>query len=439
VVQPIDESLAKLIDEKDFQKLLQREIQGLLRIHNFLQGQSGAPTMKRFYSCLMEEARELKNFLDDFDARNNRQYAFLTELILSLVSFSALGYLVRHVLMRYPRYHLRDSREHFIEYHKMAEELLEFCHGTLRGLFDAARREAVEVLGIRPPADKVDEGSFSDLLPRMHLPHTVDEREAEPEPAGGEVPLIATGFLQFADQLDELTVDKELRPGAMKEFLEQHCSEDRVRNWEAQIHQIQRKYDTLAKGTGLETRELGLRALRGHISMVLHHLEMLRYQVHYIEHLRRGIRYRVAHSRLEEFIDWDDLVGHTYRFSFAMTLHYVSQGKEIAKALLSKYTNVLEYRLAVPDGLSLHARPASLIVGIVQHHGTPVSMKVGPSSCDAGSMIQVMMALGSHSAEREVTFRGDEKPLADLRLLFDHRLGEDGLDGLPTQLAYLGA
>jgi hypothetical protein len=34
-------------------------------------------------------------------------------------------------------------------------------------------------------------------------------------------------------------------------------------------------------------------------------------------------------------------------------------------------------------------------------------------------------------------FRGDEKPLRDIGLLFEHGLGEDGIDGLPPELGYL--
>lgn len=431
----VDESLAKIIDEKDFQKLLQREIQGLLRIYNFLEGQSGAPTMKRFYSCLMEEARELKNFLDDFDARNNKQYSFLTELVLSLVSFSAVGYLVRHVLMRYPRYHLHDDREAFIEYHKQADELLNFCHSTILNIFTALHQECVVKLGIRQPEGKVDEASFSDLLPRMHLPHNVDDREDELE--SGEAPMVATMFLQFADEFESMSVSKETEPGAMQEFLATVCSEDRVRSWEAQVYVLQRKYDTVVKGSTSEAREEELRSLRGHTSMVLHHFEMVRYLTHYLEHRRQGIKDQAAADKLEKLVPWDDLIRQVYGFAFGMALRYIEQGKDIARGILSKLTNVLELVLTVPDGATLHARPASLIVGVVNHHGTPVSLKIGGSSCDAASMIQVMMTLGSHSDEKEVTFRGDEKPLRDLELLFQNKLGEDGVDSFPDELAYL--
>jgi hypothetical protein len=48
-----------------------------------------------------------------------------------------------------------------------------------------------------------------------------------------------------------------------------------------------------------------------------------------------------------------------------------------------------------------------------------------------------MVAVGSHPNARRFLFRGDEKPLRDIELLFKSGLGEEGVDGLPHDLAYL--
>jgi hypothetical protein len=47
------------------------------------------------------------------------------------------------------------------------------------------------------------------------------------------------------------------------------------------------------------------------------------------------------------------------------------------------------------------------------------------------------MLAGQNSKARQVTFHGDEKPLKDLRLLFESGLGEQGLEKLPAALDYL--
>ena len=51
--------------------------------------------------------------------------------------------------------------------------------------------------------------------------------------------------------------------------------------------------------------------------------------------------------------------------------------------------------------------------------------------------MDVILLAASHPQATSVGFRGDERVLADLRTLFEHRLGEDGLDGLPASLQYL--
>jgi len=87
----------------------------------------------------------------------------------------------------------------------------------------------------------------------------------------------------------------------------------------------------------------------------------------------------------------------------------------------------------------LHARPASLIVSIVNHHGVPVEVEIDGECANAGSIMQVMILAGSKVTARRVTFRGDVKPLRDLELLFGIGLGEKGLDDLPNELSYLGS
>jgi hypothetical protein len=49
----------------------------------------------------------------------------------------------------------------------------------------------------------------------------------------------------------------------------------------------------------------------------------------------------------------------------------------------------------------------------------------------------VLICAGSNPEARTCRFRGDARPLRDLRRLFEARLGEEGLDALPAELGYL--
>jgi hypothetical protein len=78
-----------------------------------------------------------------------------------------------------------------------------------------------------------------------------------------------------------------------------------------------------------------------------------------------------------------------------------------------------------------------LIVGIVGHFGTPVEFEVQGHKCNAGSILELLVTVGSHPDARRFVFRGDENPLRDIGLLFQNGLGEHGLDRLPERLSYL--
>jgi hypothetical protein len=66
-------------------------------------------------------------------------------------------------------------------------------------------------------------------------------------------------------------------------------------------------------------------------------------------------------------------------------------------------------------------------------------MEVGGKRCNAGSILELLVAVGSMPHEKRFLFRGDERPVRDIGRLFEHELGERGLDALPAELAYLRA
>ena len=53
-------------------------------------------------------------------------------------------------------------------------------------------------------------------------------------------------------------------------------------------------------------------------------------------------------------------------------------------------------------------------------------MEIGGKVCSAGSILELMIAVGSHPKERRFLFRGDINPLRDIGLLFQHDLGGAG-------------
>jgi hypothetical protein len=64
-------------------------------------------------------------------------------------------------------------------------------------------------------------------------------------------------------------------------------------------------------------------------------------------------------------------------------------------------------------------------------------MSMAAETVDARQLMDVILLAAGNGTSTQVRFRGDERALADLQVLFEHRLGEEGLDDFPPQLSYL--
>jgi phosphotransferase system HPr-like phosphotransfer protein len=115
----------------------------------------------------------------------------------------------------------------------------------------------------------------------------------------------------------------------------------------------------------------------------------------------------------------------------------VEEGERIGRRLIPDYTSIQEVTFPIPENVRLHIRPAALIAAIVNHHGTPVAMQMGGTECDAASVTDVIFLAGTHVDAHEVTFRGDERPLLDLRVLFGIGLEDSGREELEKALPFL--
>jgi hypothetical protein len=58
-------------------------------------------------------------------------------------------------------------------------------------------------------------------------------------------------------------------------------------------------------------------------------------------------------------------------------------------------------------------------------------MEVGGKRCNAGSILELLVTVGSQPHQKRFLFRGDERPVRDIQRLFAAELGERGLDLLP--------
>jgi phosphotransferase system HPr (HPr) family protein len=223
----------------------------------------------------------------------------------------------------------------------------------------------------------------------------------------------------------------------LRRFQETHFREENVRTLEASVHNLQSKYDTYLRYTPEERRSQTLPLLRGHVSVALHLLEFAILLIHFYERHENDIRSEKTKDSIARIVDKELVLDRAIHFAFSWAREFLIAGKELADALLREFTQLQSVDIDLPEGSLLHARPASLIVSVVNRYGTPVEMEMDGDRANAGSIMQVMILAGTKTGARRVTFRGDVNPLRDLKLLFEAGLGENGTSAFPDELGYL--
>jgi len=426
----------KLILERQFVGLLQAHAEVFFRLSNSLLAPGLDSWNKKHFFQLINEADALESFLDDYGARYNRTYAFLTELVASLRWFAHAGYSISHMVGRLDSYGAPNwgSGEEWVDATRALSDGLEFLRGNAVRLITAVRAEA-QRLSIELTPEAFPESNFMPVVARRRLPRSVGQAELENEEQ--KIGEVATKYLKACDMFADLRVRRIQDAKERHIFFSRVCTEALARTYEATVHNLQSTYDTHMQNTVFEARDERLGKLRGHASAALHLLQAVTHLAHFIERHETDIRSEEAKRKISELIDRPEVEGVALNVFLFWADRFMRSGAALADALLSEYTKNLELEFELPDHLALHARPAALIVGIVNHYSTPVEMEIGSKRCNAGSILELLVTVGSQPHQKRFLFRGDERPVRDIQRLFAAELGERGLDLLPAELAYL--
>jgi phosphotransferase system HPr-like phosphotransfer protein len=421
-----------VVSEQDFGALLRERALGFLTICAV---PSGTRWSKRRFFEVSASADELESFLDDHGARTNRTFSAFTELVASIRGFALAGMQLAHLDRRVDSYgvaeRLPEGGAGVLEHMREALRFVQDRTALLMGaLLEEARERGVSDL-------QVGQGQRPDdaLEAPPRLPNNVDLDRIDDD--DHRIAKVASNYLAALEMLDKVGIEPMVEAERREEFLRAKCSEETARVWEATVHNLQSSYDTYVKNTVLETGDPRLPDLRGHASAALHTLGAVTYLTHFVERHERGLRSDMADSVLQRLVPRSQVRDVTLNRLLVSAHAFIRSGAEIASSLLPSYTRVSSAELCLREGVFLHARPASLIVAIVQHHGTPVELEVAGSRCNAGSILELMVAIGSNPEQRTFVAHGDERTLLDLERLFAADLGEAGLEELPASLNYL--
>lgn len=427
-------STVEICSEEAFAPILAEQIEKLVHYDELVRGNRRPRLSRRLLTSVEEDAARVETLLTDYDALYNQTYCCLFEMVGALRSFASAGATVQNIDFRAQKPYLPDPEAH-AAFREETGRTARFIDEGVRDLLSAVREEAEQLCG-RGPAIPGAGSLMPDAQVQRKLPHTVGAEDAAN--LESRIAAEAALFLTAHKTLNERSPGRRFDdPEAMQRFVLEVCDEEQSRFFEAKLANIESRYDTFVVNTATEARDPNLRAFRTGVGVALELIRVVARLVHFYERHEDDLRPEAAKARVTRLIDKHRVLERLLNYGLFFAHRFMDACEPYARALLDAYTVTEEVTLAIPEGVMLHARPASLIVKVVAHHGTPVEMRIGSQVCYAGSITQVLMAAGANLGVREVSFRGDHEPVADLKALFEARLGEDGAGSFPPALSYL--
>jgi phosphotransferase system HPr (HPr) family protein len=429
-------ALELVIEEQRFLVILKRECVDFCTLAGALLGMSGSIWNKKHYFQLLIQADAFESLLDDYGAHRNRTFSFLRELVGSVKGFAGAGHSLSHLVTRLDTYGLVNTLEiaDYAQFEGAIANTRAFTQSTVIALLQEVQAEMVE-LGADPALGRFSEVSFEEVVTQERLPHNVDEED--PNDDRQKIAEVASKFVLACDMLAAVHVQPIADIKERNAFLSSVCAEEQARVFEATVHNLQSAYDTHIKNTLLEKQDSRLSELRGLSSAALHTLEAVTALTHFVERHENQMRSALAQKRLSGVVDRAQVQDRILNKLLFSACFLMESGRAIAQDILPGYTDARELIVKIPDDLMLHARPAALIVGIVSKYGTAVELEVAGQKCNAGSILELLVTVGSYPDEKSFTFRGDAAPLGDIAKLFQFGLGENGIENLPEELGYL--
>ncbi len=430
-----DRSLEQILHEREFTEPLESQARTFFKLCNSLA--SGAPwTAPHFYQ-LAWQAQQLETFLDDHGAKFNRAYCLFRELIASVRWHANAAFSVAHLEGRFESYGLRSAfaRDEVQAGARSLETVRKGCQGAIGAVLEQLRIEAKQ-LNVAWPSDALPDEHITGARVRMRLPRNMGQQEVTEE--NQRIAEVASKFIAAAQMLGDLGIRRVANADERRRRLADICTEAQARVYEATVHNLQSTFDTYVKNTVAESRDDRLPRLRGHVSAALHLLEAVTYLTHFVERHEHNERHQLtADHKIGELIDRRVVQDYVLNHLLYWANEFMQRGRALAEEILPAYINMQELDIELADDVKLHARPAALIVSIVGKYGTPVELEVNGHRCNAGSILELLVAIGSNPEARRFRFRGDIAPLRDIARLFEVGLGEGGIEKLPEELQYL--
>jgi phosphotransferase system HPr-like phosphotransfer protein len=391
------------------------------------------------YSKLTATTKLLEDFLDSHGAKNNKNWYYFRELTATLIHLSIGSYSQKHISGRLAFYGLQNSGD----FEAQGQETQAFLNASLMKIAPAILEEARR-LNIPIPERGYEPSDFLTSTTCEMLASDVDDTDTDQQKQ--HIVKIASEFLSIAGNFDQLGFYEPYDIQEIRAIVPKKINEVEIRRFEMLVHNLQSSFDTYVIHGGYRLGKHKLTDLRGHFSVVFHLLQMTGRLLHlYERHLHEaGYKntYKMVQDRLSLLVDPDNLLDRTINYGLYYACHFLNTGKKLAREILNENIERSSIQVGIPVALGFHSRPSLLVAKIVQYYGGQVELCLGQDRFDASSVLDIQWAGGKIHKENitEVTFEGDTRALADIKILASVNYGEDTMGKgvlLPKELKYL--
>ncbi len=431
----------EIISNTEFVALVDTFADELLDLCQFFvsEAHTTLPDTERLFARLTYASKLVEDLLDYHGAKNNQQWYRYRELVASILNFSAAAFTMKHIVSRISFYDIGAEKD-FI----FASQLVHrFLINTLTNLCQELITETKQ-MGLKLSPSSLSREQFANLSSNRFLEFNILPQDLYD--VRQHIVRITTAYLNIARDFEALGFYKRFPPEELPAVIPARINEEILRKFEMIIHNLQSSYDTYIGRDASRSDGSTFKALRDHISISLHLLELSGRLAHYFErHLydlgRSGIYMEVQES-LARLIQTGFLLDAIINYAVYFCNTFLVRGKVLAQSLLNQHIEHDEITVGVPVKLGFHSRPCMLVAKIVQHYGGQVEMIVNGDHFDASSILDLQWAGGKVQRENlsQVKFRGDARALADIVILAGINYGEDTMGKgipLPPELSYL--
>jgi phosphotransferase system HPr-like phosphotransfer protein len=429
-------SLVKIISEEEFLQLAQEPSTFFFKIYNSFASRlkEGKDVSRKFYSNLIQEAEFLESFLDEYGARENKEWAFFTEYVACIRNLGISAFFIKHLLDRYPYYNLRDSKENFTQFQSRAHSALEFLSKSMLNIYQEVIATA-KINGLIFPEESVSPHEFSDIESNKRLPKNIAEDEVKNEDE--RIVEICEKIQETSKKMETIKISPTNDLTELKKLVPYKINETRARAFKEMVHSIQSDYDTYVKHTKLEQENPIIKNLRGHISMTLHLLEVVLWLSHFYERHEDEIRAGECKRKITEMVDKGQLLSQVVNFGFQYSRHFIFKGSELAEEILKQFVKVGRIEVPVPKPLGFHARPSTYVSLISRNYNEDLFLIVDDEKFNTKSVMSMLQAGGTIADKgcQTVIFEGSKRVLDDVIILAKHNYCEE--QEIPEQLNYL--